>query len=67
MDYKGPERRADTLTDEQINVIAERAAEKAIAKVYEQIGRSVVKKALFVIGAAVVAVLAWLAGTGQLK
>jgi hypothetical protein len=46
-----------TLTPQQIEDIAERAAELAIAKVYTQIGQSFVQKALYVIGAVVVAIL----------
>jgi hypothetical protein len=45
------------LTPQQIEDIAERAAELAIAKVYTQIGQSFVQKALYVIGAVVVAIL----------
>ena len=64
--YEGPERRSMPLSDDQIDAIAERAADRALAKVYEQIGRSVVKKVLWVIGAGALAVAAWLAGKGNL-
>lgn len=39
------------LTEEQIDAIAEKAAEKALAKVYEEVGRSVVKRILWIVGA----------------
>lgn len=39
------------LTDEQIDAIAEKAAEKALAKVYEEVGRRVVKRILWIVGA----------------
>ena len=65
--YEGPERRTMPLSDDQIEAIAERAAERALEKVYESIGRSVVKKALWVIGAGTLALTAWLAGTGHFK
>lgn len=64
--YEGPERRSGTLTDEQIEQIAERAAEKALEKVYAQIGKSIVHKFLWLVGAASLAVLAWLKGSGKL-
>jgi hypothetical protein len=63
--YEGPDRRqAVWLTDDQINVIAERAAEKALESVYAQIGKSVVTKVLWLVGAASLAVFAWLKGKG---
>lgn len=39
------------LTEEQIDAIAEKAAEKALAKVYEEVGRRVVKRILWIVGA----------------
>lgn len=67
MDYQGPERRtAPTLTEEQIDTIAERAAERALEKVYAQIGKSIVQKFLWLVGAASLAVLAWMKGSGKL-
>ena len=62
------DRRANhPLTDEQIDEIAERAAEKALEKVYTSIGKSVVSKLLWLLGAASVAVAAWMNGHGLLK
>lgn len=55
------------LTDEQIEAIAERAAEVALEKVYTSIGKSVVSKFLWLVGAAALAVAAWLNGAGYLK
>ena len=67
MEYQGPERRAATaISEEQIDLIAERAAERALAKVYEQIGRSVVQKILWVAGAAALAIAAWMKGSVKL-
>lgn len=63
--YKGPERRKhEQLTDEQVEQIAERAAEVALEKVYTQIGKSIVSKFLWLIGAASLAVLAYFKGKG---
>jgi hypothetical protein len=64
--YEGPERRSG-LSDEDVERIAERAAEKALERVYTQIGKSIVHKFLWLIGAASLAVLAWLNGSGHLK
>jgi hypothetical protein len=63
--YEGPERRA-SLTDEQIELIAERAAEKALEKVYASVGKSVVHKLLWLIGAAALAAFAYFKGLGKL-
>jgi hypothetical protein len=66
MGYEGPERRATTLlTEEQLNEIAERAADRALEKVYAQIGKSVVTKLLWVIGTTTLAIAAWLKGSGK--
>lgn len=66
MEYQGPERRAaSVLTEDQLESIAERAAEKALEKVYASIGKSVIQKFLWVVGAASLAVLAWLKGSGK--
>ena len=66
--YKGEERRANpTLSDDQIERIAERAAEVALERVYTQIGKSVVSKVLWIFGAAGLAVAAWMNGAGHFK
>ena len=58
MEWDGVERRSP-LTAAEIDLIAERAADKAIDKVYLHIGRSVVQKALIILGAGIVAFVAW--------
>lgn len=57
------------LTDETyIEEIAEKAAEKAIEKltahVYQEVGKSVVSKALYIIGAASIGLYLWLKSKG---
>ena len=51
------------LSDEQIELIAEKAAQKAVAKLteefYKQVGKSVVDKFLIVLGAVTLAGLVW--------
>jgi len=67
-EYQGPERRQfPQLSDEQIERIAERSAEVALEKVYTSIGKSVVSKFLWLVGAASLAVAAWMNGSGHLK
>jgi hypothetical protein len=66
MDYQGPERRnATVLSEEQLDTIAERAAERALEKVYADIGKSVVHKLMWALGAAALAVAAYLKGIGK--
>lgn len=57
----------DKLTDLEVDAIAERAAEKAIVKVYEQIGRSVAEKVFWFIGVVVVGMLVLVSGKGILN
>ena len=62
--YFGPERRARAhLTEDQIEDIAEKAAETAIEKltgdVYKAVGKSVVSKFLWIVGASAVGVWIW--------
>lgn len=52
------------LTEEDVEKIAERAAEVALEKVYTRIGRSVVEKFLWVVGAASLAIFAYFKGKG---
>lgn len=54
------------LTDEQIEAIAERAAEVALNKVYTEVGKSVLKKLAWLTGAAVIGLFMWLAGHNSL-
>ena len=62
----GDERRAG-LTEEQIDVIAERAADRALEKVYTEVGKSAVKFILWMAGTAVLTLLAYLGASGKLK
>lgn len=54
------------LTDEQIEAIAERAAEVALNKVYTEVGKSVLKKLAWLTGVAVIGLAMWLAGHNSL-
>lgn len=56
------------LSDEQIEAIAEKAAEKAVAKitavVYQNVGKSVVERAFWLIGALAIGLYFWLSSKG---
>ena len=65
MEHQGHERRATILSNEQLEAVAERAAELALEKVYASIGKSIVTKALWVAGAGLAALAAWLKGSGK--
>jgi len=54
------------LTDEQIEAIAERAAEVAFEKIYKEVGKSVLTRMAWLVGAAVVGAAMWLGGHGSL-
>ena len=47
------------LTTDDIEMIAERAADKALEKVYADVGKSLVKKFLWACGLVVITVAVW--------
>tara|TARA_R110002126_G_scaffold290035_1_gene446234 strand:+ start:2235 stop:2417 length:183 start_codon:yes stop_codon:yes gene_type:complete len=55
------------LTEAEMDAIAERAADRAIRKMYEQIGKSVAQKVYWAIGIIVVGMMMLLAGNGITK
>lgn len=59
------------LTDAQIDEIAEKAAEKAVAKmtalVYQEVGKGVLNKLLWVVGVVSVATYGFLSAKGIIK
>ena len=55
------------LSEADMDAIAERAADRAIRKMYENIGKSVAQKAYWAIGIIVVGMLMLLAGHGVTK
>lgn len=67
MDGDHKERRNVSLTEEEFEAIAKRAAELAMQKVYGEIGQSVVKKFIWFIGLALSGLIAWLVGTGKVS
>lgn len=66
--WNGEERRHfGGLSEVEIDHIAEKAAERALAKVYQEVGKSILSKLFWIVGVAFVAVALWLAGTGHIK
>jgi hypothetical protein len=55
------------LSEAEMDAIAERAADRAIRRIYEQIGKSVAQKVYWAIGVAVVGMMMLLAGNGMSK
>ena len=55
------------LSEAEMDAIAERAADRAIRKMYESIGKSVAQKIYWAIGIVVVGMLMLLAGNGMSK
>ena len=48
------------LTTDDIEIIAERAADKALEKVYAEVGKSLVKKFFWAVGLVVIAAAVWI-------
>lgn len=67
-DLRG-ERRMETLSEESIEVIAERAAEKAVQKItsrfYQEVGKSVLQKLAWITGVVAVGLYMWIQGRGN--
>lgn len=57
----------EPLSEAEMNAIAERAADRAIEKVYGQIGKSVAQRIYWFIGVAVVGMIFLMAGIGVTK
>lgn len=60
------EERHFELTEAQLDYIADRAAKKALESVYAEVGRSVVKRFLWIVGAIALGVAAYLFSKGEL-
>ena len=60
-------RECPILTEGQLDAIAALAADRAVNRLYQEVGKSTVKFVLYVIGAACVAVAAWLGIVPKIK
>ena len=67
--YDGPERRKTCyrLPDDQLEQIAKRAYELAKEQIYLEVGKGVVRAGAYLVGAALVALAAWLGISQELK
>ncbi len=57
--------RAEMLTNAEIDKVAKRAVDMAFQQMYEEVGKSVVKRALWVIGVASLGLMVWLSSKGM--
>lgn len=68
MNWDGEERRVRiTLTEEQINEIVEKTVSQVFEQIYAEVGKSVVRKALWIIGALTLTAMAWLVHKDVIK
>lgn len=54
------------LTEHDIDEIAEKAAARALEKVYAQVGQNILKKITWLLGIAAIGLVMWLGGNGNL-
>lgn len=54
------------LTEADIDRIAEKAADRALEKVYAEVGKSFAKRFFYVMGVIGIGIAMWLAGNGNL-
>lgn len=64
MAYDGHERRKTALSEAEIEIIAERAAEKALERVYMEVGKAFLKRIAFLAGATLIGFFMWLKSKG---
>lgn len=55
------------MTPEEIDQIAELAAQKALNKVYADVGKGVLRKMAWLVGVCIFGLAMWLAGRGYFK
>jgi hypothetical protein len=65
VDYRGPERRSG-ISEADMERIADIAAQKALDRVYADVGKGVLKKIALVVGAAFIGLLMWM-GTNHIS
>ena len=55
---------ADMLTNAQIDKVARRAVDMAFQQMYEEVGKNVVRKVLWIIGVVAIGLAMWLSSRG---
>lgn len=56
----------EDIPDSVIEAIAERAAAKALEKVYAEVGKSILRRTAWVVGIAAISLVVWLKSKGVL-
>ena len=65
--YDGPERRNSPISPELFEKLAQRAADIMEERIQIAIGKSTIKAVAYIVGAALLALAAWLGISGQIK
>lgn len=55
------------LSEDQLEDLARRAAHRALENFYREVGKITMRSVLYILGAAVLSLAAWLGATGRLK
>ena len=66
-EHQEERRKNAELSDAQLDKISDLAADKVVARVQLEIGKSALRALLYVVGAVLVALVAWLTTHGYLK
>ncbi len=59
------ERRMETISEEDIERIADKAVEKAMDRLYREVGKSILQKFIWLVGVGTVALYMWIQGRGN--
>lgn len=59
------ERRMETISEDDIEKIADRAVEKAMERLYLEVGKSILQKFIWLVGVGTVAMYMWIQGRGN--
>ena len=55
------------LTEQQVDLIVDRAVTKVFDRIYQEVGKSVVKKLTWAVGLIVTGLMLWMGGKGLIK
>ena len=59
------ERRMETISEDDIEKIADRAVEKAMERLYLEVGKGILQKFIWLVGVGTVAMDMWIQGRGN--
>ena len=60
------DRRRSRFTPEEVEEIANAAAERVLDKIYTEVGKSIIKRLAWLAGAAIVGLFIWLSSKGDI-